>query len=65
MTAADSSREAENAIRTLIQNWVVWRGSGQWERFRNVWRDADPAASAATSLAEGTIDHRLVERALA
>jgi hypothetical protein len=24
-------------IRELIENWVVWRDSFQWERFRTVW----------------------------
>ena len=24
-------------IRDLIQNWVVWRDSGDWERFAAVW----------------------------
>ena len=24
-------------IREVVQNWVVWRDSGDWERFRNVW----------------------------
>jgi hypothetical protein len=25
------------AIRELIENWVVWRDAGDWERFRTVW----------------------------
>jgi hypothetical protein len=25
------------AIRTLVENWVVWRDAGDWERFRTVW----------------------------
>lgn len=25
------------AIRDLIENWVVWRDSGDWDRFRTVW----------------------------
>jgi len=25
------------AIREVIENWVIWRDSGDWERFRNVW----------------------------
>ena len=25
------------AIRELVENWVVWRDSGDWERFRTVW----------------------------
>ena len=27
------------AIRELIENWVLWRDAGDWERFRNVWHD--------------------------
>jgi hypothetical protein len=25
------------AIRSLVENWVVWRDAGDWERFRSVW----------------------------
>jgi hypothetical protein len=24
-------------IRALIENWVLWRDAGDWERFRSVW----------------------------
>lgn len=24
-------------IRDLLENWVVWRDAGHWERFRSVW----------------------------
>jgi SnoaL-like domain len=27
------------AIRETLQNWVVWRDAGDWERFRTVWAD--------------------------
>lgn len=27
------------AIRELLQNWVVWRDAGEWERFATVWHD--------------------------
>ncbi len=27
------------AIRDLLENWVVWRDAGDWERFRTVWHD--------------------------
>jgi len=27
------------AIRELIENWVLWRDSGDWERFRTVWHE--------------------------
>jgi hypothetical protein len=26
-------------IRELVENWVVWRDAGDWERFRTVWSD--------------------------
>ena len=26
-------------IRDLIENWVVWRDAGDWQRFRTVWHD--------------------------
>ena len=25
------------AIRQVVENWVVWRDAGDWERFRTVW----------------------------
>ena len=33
----DPTRIDRDAIRELLQNWVVWRDSGDWERFRTVW----------------------------
>ena len=30
-------RDDELAIRDVIENWVVWRDSGNWERFKTVW----------------------------
>jgi SnoaL-like domain len=27
------------AIRTLIENWVIWRDAGDWRRFRTLWHD--------------------------
>jgi hypothetical protein len=29
----------ELAVRRLVQDWVVWRDAGDWERFRTVWHD--------------------------
>jgi hypothetical protein len=26
-------------IRELVENWVVWRDAGDWERFATVWQD--------------------------
>ena len=30
-------RDNRQAIRDLLENWVVWRDAGAWERFRTVW----------------------------
>ena len=27
------------AIRQLVEDWVVWRDAGDWERFRTLWHD--------------------------
>jgi len=27
------------AIRTVVDNWVLWRDAGHWERFRTVWQE--------------------------
>lgn len=27
------------SVAELIQNWIVWRDAGDWERFRTVWHD--------------------------
>ena len=27
------------AIRDLLENWIVWRDAGDWERFASVWHD--------------------------
>ncbi len=29
----------KQAIRELVEQWVVWRDAGDWERFRTVWHD--------------------------
>jgi hypothetical protein len=34
MSEAAADRQA---IRELIENWVVWRDAGAWDRFRTVW----------------------------
>jgi SnoaL-like domain len=28
-----------SAIREIVENWVVWRDAGDWQRFRGVWHD--------------------------
>ena len=25
------------SIRETVENWVIWRDSGDWDRFRTVW----------------------------
>jgi len=34
--ATDDLMEALE-IRTVVDNWVLWRDAGDWERFRTVW----------------------------
>ena len=29
----------QEAIRELVENWVLWRDAGMWERFATVWHD--------------------------
>jgi len=36
---SESSDADRIAIRDLIENWVVWRDAGDWERFATVWHD--------------------------
>jgi hypothetical protein len=33
----DDPASDRQAIRELIENWVVWRDAGDWDRFRTVW----------------------------
>ena len=30
---------ARQAIREIIENWAIWRDSGDWDRFRSLWHD--------------------------
>jgi hypothetical protein len=39
MDRKDGGLEDRLAIRELIENWVVWRDAGRWDRFRTVWHD--------------------------
>jgi len=40
-------------IRQLIDNWVLWRDSGFWERFRTVWH---PEGKMMATWTQGTGD---------
>jgi hypothetical protein len=33
----DTALLERTRIREVIENWVLWRDSGDWERFRTVW----------------------------
>ena len=35
----DGLAPERQAIRELIENWVLWRDAGNWERFATVWHD--------------------------
>ena len=41
------------AIRQLIDNWVLWRDSGFWDRFRTVWH---PEGKMMATWTQGTGD---------
>lgn len=41
------------AIREVIDNWVVWSDSGDWERFRTVWHEG---AFMSATWFEGTAE---------
>ncbi|PIT00959.1 hypothetical protein TSA1_09425 [Bradyrhizobium nitroreducens] len=34
---SDDQLADRRQIRDLLENWVVWRDAGDWERFRQVW----------------------------
>jgi len=35
----DTEQHDRLAIRDTVENWVLWRDAGDWERFRTVWHD--------------------------
>jgi SnoaL-like domain len=40
MTASDTHEPTDRAaIRDLVENWVVWRDAGDWDRFATVWHE--------------------------
>ena len=54
MSAAANDPVADRrAIRELLQNWVVWRDAGDWERFRTVWH---PDGRMMATWFQGTAD---------
>ena len=36
---SDAVAADRQAIRELIENWVLWRDAGAWDRFATVWHD--------------------------
>ncbi|ALU73449.1 hypothetical protein H351_30875 (plasmid) [Rhodococcus erythropolis R138] len=43
MAVRDSDRDE---IRRLVENWAIWRDSGDWDRFATVWHPVDGWMSA-------------------
>jgi SnoaL-like domain len=41
------------AIRELVDNWILWRDAGDWDRFRTVWR---PEGRVQATWFQGTGD---------
>ncbi len=35
----DANMMERLTIREVVENWVVWRDAGDWDRFRGVWHD--------------------------
>lgn len=33
----NNTDQAKGAIRELVENWVLWRDAGDWDRFATVW----------------------------
>jgi len=40
-------------IRELIENWVLWRDAGEWERFRTLWH---PEGRMMATWTQGSFD---------
>jgi hypothetical protein len=36
---SDPQLSEKLAIRELVENWVMWRDAGDWDRFATVWHD--------------------------
>jgi hypothetical protein len=37
LQASDDRAPDRTRIRELLDNWIIWRDAGDWERFRTVW----------------------------
>lgn len=52
-TAERDDAANRQQIRELLENWVVWRDSGNWERLRTLWH---PGGRMVATWTEGTGD---------
>lgn len=52
-TQSTGEIEDRRLIAELLQNWVVWRDAGDWERFRTVWH---PGGRMMATWTQGTAD---------
>ena len=52
MTEQDEATSRQQ-IRDLVENWVIWRDSGNWERLRSTWH---PGGRMIATWTEGTGD---------
>lgn len=34
-----NTEQDRSEIRDLLQNWIIWRDGGDWDRFETVWHD--------------------------
>lgn len=48
-----NNAEERQAIREIIENWAIWRDSGEWVRFRSLWHD--DGVMVATTF-QGSVD---------
>ena len=53
LSMEDKAVADRRQIRELLENWVVWRDAGDWERFRTVWH---PDGRMMATWTQGTGD---------
>jgi hypothetical protein len=53
----DDAMQDRLSIREVVENWVVWRDAGDWQRFRTVWH---PDAKMMATWFQGTAE-RFIE----
>jgi hypothetical protein len=40
-TSTPTEAQDRAALREVVENWAIWRDSGDWERFATVWHPVD------------------------